>query len=241
MCVFVSISKEIEALEKRFKAEANNRADFRPVYYASAFANPKLPVITQADPAVIGFYEWGLIPFWVKDEESARKLRINTVNAKAETLAEKPSFRQSLRNRRCLVLADGFFEFQEVNGKKYPWFIRLKNQQLFAFAGLTDTWTDRQTGEIKETFTIITVEANPLLSRIHNRKKRMPAILTPDMEPEWLKGNIEQSKAVQLLQPFDESKMEAWTVSKLLVTRGANANVPAVAERFEYAELAGGQ
>ncbi|MCX6257730.1 MAG: SOS response-associated peptidase [Bacteroidia bacterium] len=237
MCVFISISKEIEALEKRFRAEANKKVDYKPVFQASAFSNPLLPAITQPQPAIIDFYEWGLIPFWVKDEKTARDLRLNTVNAKTETLTEKPSFRHLVNDHRCLVPADGFFEFQEMKGKKYPWYICLKNLQLFGLAGLTDTWTNHVTGEIKKTFTIITVEANPLLAEIHNRKKRMPAILTPENETIWLDNTISIEDALSLLKPYDENQMDAWTVSRLITTRGADANVPSVKDKFVYSEL----
>jgi putative SOS response-associated peptidase YedK len=237
MCVFVSISREIEELEKRFKAEADRNFNYKPVFHATAFTHPALPVITQARSSVIDFYEWGLVPFWVKDGDTAGKLRINTVNAKAESLTERPTFRHTLRDRRCLVIADGFYEFQEVNGKKYPWYIRLKEHEIFAFAGLTDCWTDRSTGEVKNSFTIITTEANPLLAKIHNRKKRMPVILSAEDELEWISNTEYSDKLSRLLNPFDEKKMEAWTVSRLLTARGVEHNVPEVIEYFQYPEL----
>jgi len=239
MCVFVSISKEIEELEKRFRAEADGRINYKPVYHATAFTHPVLPIITQARPSLISFYEWGLIPFWVKDYETAKKIRINTVNAKAETLAVKPSFRHTLKDKRCLVITDGFFEFQDVNGKKYPWYIRLKDQPLFAMAGLSDCWTDRSTGEIKNSFTIITTEANPLMAKIHNRKKRMPVILSPEDEDAWISKTVDKGELNALLRPFPENKMEAWTVSRLLTSGDKATNVPEVMQPYEYSELTG--
>src|SRR5690606_30645533 len=158
---------------------------FQPSVY-NAFQFPATPVITNATPDLIQLYHWGLIPFWAKDDG----IKKNTLNAKMETIHEKPSFRNVVNNR-CLVLADGFYEWQWLDEKgkqKQKYELTLPNHEAFAFAGLWSEWTDKTTGELRYTYTILTTEANPLMSRIHNTKKRMPVIVAPDHERDWLQG-----------------------------------------------------
>ena len=177
---------------------------------------------------------WGLIPSWIKDRESALKFRVNTVNARSETIFEKPAFRKAASERHCLVLADGFFEFREIDGKKFPYYIRVTGGQPFAFAGLYEFWTNPETGEMQPGFSIITTVANPLMAIIHNRKMRMPVILHDSAERNWLKPGKEFS---DLLVPFPEGLMEAWPVSRLISGRGGLKNVPEVLERVDYPEI----
>jgi putative SOS response-associated peptidase YedK len=209
---------------------------FGPVYVQSAFEFPKWPVIPSESPGKIMLFNWGLIPAWVRDKEAALEFRVNTINARSETIFDKPAFRQAAASRHCLVLADGFFEFRELDGKKIPYFIRLKGGRLFAIAGLYDYWTNHETGERIPTFTIITTDANRLMETIHNRKKRMPVILTDESERDWLKPGRGRA---DLLKPFADDQMEAWPVSRLLTARGIERNVPQVQEPFDYPEISG--
>jgi putative SOS response-associated peptidase YedK len=226
-------------MEERFSAKFDEPERFTPIYHISAFKTPYLPIIADMAPDKIQFFQWGLIPFWVKDGKSARKLQFQTFNAKAETIHEKPSFRASIKNKRCLVLVDGFYEWHEQSqtGTKFPYFIRLKDQKLFALAGIWDTWENKDTGESKNTFSIITTEANPFLARIHNTKKRMPVILKQADEVRWLNPELDVEDINALLKPYDDSRMEAHTVSKLISQRGANTNVPSIMDEVEYSEL----
>lgn len=236
MCVFLTMRADKAHLQKRFNAVLVEEDYFGPVYVQSAFEFPKWPVITSENPDKIRFFNWGLIPAWIRDTDSALKFRINTINARSETIYEKPAFRQAAANRHCLVLADGFFEFREIDGKKYPYFIRLVAGRLFAIAGLYEYWINQETGERIPTFTLITTEANKLMETIHNRKKRMPVILTEEFEREWLKpGRAGEG----LLTPFKDSLMEAWPVSRLITSRETDRNVPQVQEPFEYPEISG--
>lgn len=114
-----------DTLVKRFSASFPEESSFSRQYHASSFDLPKLPVVTSENPMQIQLFCWGLIPFWIKDEKTAEELRFKTMNARAEELFEKPSFRDAAEKKHCLVLADGFFEWQEVNGKNYPYYIRL--------------------------------------------------------------------------------------------------------------------
>ncbi len=188
MCFFFRQSKSALELQNRFKASfeaapADGEGDY------NGFRFPRIPVITNDDPGVIRFFGWGLIPHWAKDD-SIRKF---TLNARIETVKEKPSFRGSA-GKRCLIPADGFYEWQwldEKGKRKQKYILTFPGDELFAFAGLWSEWLDRSTGEVINTCTILTTEANELLSRIHNSKKRMPVIPERDNENEWLSnGNL---------------------------------------------------
>lgn len=183
MCFHSKQSKSAQELQHRFKAMIEELNQLQPAIY-NGFTFPKTPIITNSNPEKIQLCQWGLIPHWAKDSS----IQKNTLNAKLETLNEKPSFRNVLNNR-CLVIADAFYEWQwlDERGKnKQKYEIHLPNNELFAFAGLWDNWVDTTTGEIITSYTIITTEANELLSKIHNSKKRMPVIIDMDNEIDWL-------------------------------------------------------
>ncbi len=234
MCVFLTLRADKSKLEKRFDATFLEEENYRPNYVQNAFEFPKWPIIGAENPAVIRYMNWGLIPAWIKDEESAKKFRVNTVNARAETIFEKPAFRKAAATSHCLVLADGFFEFREFEGKKYPYFIRIGKGRPFALAGLYESWSNPATGEIIPGFSIITTVANPLMELIHNRKKRMPVILEEGDERDWL---IVGRSNAGLLKPYQEEDMEAWTVSRRITERGGEKNNDEILEPFNYPEL----
>jgi putative SOS response-associated peptidase YedK len=168
-------------------------------------------VIPNTGENKLDFFTWGLIPSWAKDPDIGNRL----INARAETITEKPSFRTSFKRRRCLILADGFFEWKvEDNSKrKTPYFIRLKSGQPFAFAGLWDAWRPADGSEILSC-AIITTTPNELTGTIHNR---MPAILAPNAYEEWL--DVEEQKPEALsafLKPYPASEMTAYPISNLV-------------------------
>jgi putative SOS response-associated peptidase YedK len=184
MCFHTEQTKLGITLETRFKAILDDPLEFHPQNHINGFEFPKTPVIIDEKPTIITHYNWGLIPAWAKDAE----IQKYTLNAKIETVDEKPSFKNSV-NKRCLVIADGYFEWQWLDPKgknKQRYELCLPNQELFAFAGLYSHWVDANTGEIKNTYTILTTEANPLLAEIHNHKKRMPVVLKREDETKWL-------------------------------------------------------
>ena len=178
-----------------------------------------LPVITNREPKKLQFFSWGLQPFWAKDAKAVKR----AINARSETVAEKPMFRKLFKSKRCLVPADGFFEWQKKEKEKVPHRIMLKSEELFSFAGLWDEWTDKETGEMLHTFSIITTEANELVGSIHDR---MPVILSPEAEELWLDENGPQEELLSLLVPFRADEMKAFPVSQLV--NSAVNNVPEV-------------
>ena len=150
---------------------------------------------------------WGLIPFFAKDA----KIAYSTINARAETVATSPVFREPMKRRRCLVPATGFYEWQALDKKsKQPWTIELVDGNLFAFAGLWDRWKDKATGQPLETYTIITTDPNELLEPIHNR---MPVILSPQDYSRWLDPGEPSQLPIDLLRPYPAEEMRAWKVS----------------------------
>lgn len=158
---------------------------------------------------------WGLVPFWARERNIGYKM----INARAESVARKSAFKAAFQRRRCLIPANGFFEWQRREGRgKQPYFVRLKNRELLAFAGLWDRWTDRETGEVVESCTIITTDANELVIRLHDR---MPVVISPDRYGEWLDtGNRDPGRLQPLLAPYPSQEMEIYPVSK-------DANSPA--------------
>ncbi|MFC5683642.1 SOS response-associated peptidase [Flavobacterium sp. MAHUQ-51] len=184
MCFHTEQTKFPKEVESRFKAKIKDLDTFKPTTHFNGFEFPKTPIIIDENPQEILHYNWGLIPAWAKDD-SIQKM---TLNARIETIEEKPSFKNAI-NKRCLVIATGFYEWQwhDPKGKnKTKYKIGIENQDLFAFAGLYSQWTDKNTGKIKDTYTIVTTIANPLMAEIHNYKKRMPIILKPEDETKWL-------------------------------------------------------
>ena len=187
MCFYSAVSTEAAKIEHRFKAKFKHLNEFKPANLLNGFAHPKTPVITHRNNQEIELFEWGLLPAWAKD----RSLQKNSLNARIETLHEKPMFRQVLQNR-CLVIATGFYEWQWLDEKgknKQRYFLRLPDQEIYAFAGLWNEWVDQNTGEIVGTYTIITTEAQGIMREIHNSKMRMPFTLLPKQEQTWLQGN----------------------------------------------------
>ena len=158
-----------DVLEKRFAAAFDY--EYVNQYHVNGFNFKKLPVICSDNSHTIQGVHWGLIPFWVKDSKQAQDLRSKTLNAKSETAFDLPSFRGSISKKRCLVLADGFFEWMDEKKEKIPHFISLKEQRAFVMAGIYDSWLDKEICEIIKSFSILTCDANPLMAKIHNSKK----------------------------------------------------------------------
>ena len=152
---------------------------------------------------------WGLLPHFAQDEHYKYK----TINAKAETVAQLPTFREPLRHKRCIVPATGFYEPDKIHYTKppYPWhYFKLKGQELFGFAGLYDVWKDRKTGKEIESYTIITTEPNACVGKVHHR---MPVILKREDEAAWLDPDVvEPERLLPLLAPYPADEMDSWPV-----------------------------
>ena len=203
MCGRFTLTTNLGAIAKRFGV-ARFLEEVGPRYNIA----PTQTVIVVSDDGARQLTEmrWGLIPSWAKDPAIGNRM----INARAETIATKPSFRSALRKRRCLIPADGFYEWTPAGRTKQPVHIALKNREPFGFAGLWESWTSLDGEEIK-TCTIITTEANELLKPIHDR---MPVILNREAEAVWLDPTIQQpATLLPLLTPYPAEEMEVYTVS----------------------------
>ena len=186
MCFHSKQSKSAQKVEKRFDASILNHNHFLQSENINGFQFLKTPIITNSNRDVIQNYNWGLIPSWAKDTE----IRKFTLNARVETITEKPSFKNNI-NKRCLVIADGFYEWKWLNKsgtKKEKFLITKPNNELYAYGGIYSEWEDQNTGEIINSYSLVTTAANELMSKIHNIKKRMPVILNKEDESDWLDG-----------------------------------------------------
>jgi putative SOS response-associated peptidase YedK len=224
-------------MDQNFENSINNDDWDGCIYRLSGFSFAKVPVLTSEDPDKVQAFNWGLIPKWSKDEEQANELKIHTLNARSETVFEKPSFRSSISKKRCLLFVKGFHEWREFNKKKYPYYIHLKDQEVFTLGGIYESWVNKETGELFNTTSIITTEANPLMEKIHNSKKRMPLILTGDAMQQWIDPTINKERITDLMRPFDEKKMLAYTISKLITSRKEDPNQEKVKKEFVYEDL----
>ncbi|HEX2396013.1 MAG TPA: SOS response-associated peptidase [Bacteroidales bacterium] len=206
MCYTVKIDLTREELERRFGAKLRDSGSYTTGTRVNAFSLPQLPVICNDNPAEIRILTWGLIPYWVLDSRNANEIRMKTFNARCESLAVKASYRNILGRNRCLVLVNGFYEWQTKEKNKIPYYIGLNGESAIALAGLYDKWVDPATGEILDTFTIVTTKANPMLEVIHNLKKRMPVILSDEDQRKWL--DIKSDPSIcGLFEPYPEEKM----------------------------------
>jgi len=205
MCGRYTIIAKAEEIEKRF--DVNVPETYTPTYNAAP--TQILPVITNHRPDGLSFFKWGLIPGWAKDPSIGSKL----INARSETLAEKASFKNALKSRRCLVISDGFYEWKRSTKKsKIPYRILLKSKELFAFAGLWEEYVDEEQNPV-HSFTIITTEANKAISSIHDR---MPVILDRESEKQWLSPEKGTAEQIELLKPLAEEKIATYTISQLV-------------------------
>jgi putative SOS response-associated peptidase YedK len=207
MCFHTQLTKTATEVQNRFNAKMETMSLFKPNENINGFEFPSTPVILDENPQIIKHCHWGLIPEWAK-EVSIRKF---TLNARIESIEEKPAFKNSIK-KRCLVIANGFYEWQWLDSKgknKNKFVISLNNNDLFAFAGIYSQWIDVTTNKTINTYAIVTTEANAIMGKIHNIKKRMPVILKAEDEIKWLQH-----------QPIDnfkfpyEVKLEAKNISQ---------------------------
>jgi putative SOS response-associated peptidase YedK len=191
MCGRFTLAHPADDIENFYKVELP--ADFLPRYNVAP--TQRILTIKNTTPKKAELMRWGLIPFWAKDEKIGNSL----INARAETIETKPAFRTSFKKKRCLILADGFFEWKKEGKTKQPYRIHMKDDGLFAFAGLWDEWNSF------ETCTIVTTEPNELVREIHDR---MPVILAKDDFDKWL-----EFADLDLLKPYPSEFMDMYEVS----------------------------
>ncbi len=205
MCGRFSLTSPWELLKERFVVDipVNN---YRVRYNAAPGQN--LWVIPEETPRDAQLFQWGLVPFWAKDPRIGNRL----INARAETIAEKPAFRTPFKKHRCLVLADGFYEWDKKGARRVPYRVVMKDEHPFALAGICDYWKDNKGNELKS-FSIITTDANRLIAKIHDR---MPVILSRKDEKVWLDPDLDIIQALKMLRPYPAKEMKMYPVSTLV-------------------------
>lgn len=216
MCGRYSLFADFREIEERF-GEATFEEDEYEESYNIAPSQMVLSVINDGVKNRLGYLKWGLVPSWAKDSKVGFKM----INARAETVHEKPSFRAAFKKKRCLIVADSFYEWKRTENRKVPMRIKMKNNELFAMAGLWESWKS-PSGELVHTCTILTTEPNDLMSTIHDR---MPVILKQKDEQSWLNPEV---KTIDELKPFliplENGLLEAYEVSDKVNSPKNNAS-----------------
>lgn len=192
--------------EKIKKAFRLKRIDFELVPRYNIVPGQDVAVVLNNAPEDLSLARWGLVPSWAKDEKIGYKMN----NARSETIFEKPSFRHSIRKKRCLILADCFYEWQKTDEKKQPYCIRMRSHDTFAFAGIWDCW--EKAGNTLISCSIVTCEPNKLMSKIHDR---MPVILSEGDSAKWINENKEEVIR-SLMVPCADKAMESFKISTLV-------------------------
>ena len=221
MCGRFTLFTNIEEIIDRF----NIQSAFNDEYHSSYNVAPThsvLSVINDGTKNRLGYLRWGLIPSWAKDEKIGYKM----INARSETIAEKVSFKNAYKNKRCLILADSFYEWKKTPERKIPMRIKLKNNAPFGMAGLWESW--KSPNGMVHSCTVITTTPNELMTSIHDR---MPVILRPEDEEIWLDSSIHDTEYLkQFLKPIDSQHMEAFEVSSNV--NSPKNNAPHLIERI---------
>ena len=217
MCGRFGFAQPKEKIMKRFNLtrvpnELHNSFNLAP--------QQTVPAVLNEFPTELSLVRWGLVPHWSKEE----KFKLNLINARSESIMEKPIFKGPLKSKRVLILADCFYEWKTENGKKTPYRIFLKNEEPFAFAGIWDTWGSGMNNF--QSCCILTTTPNHLVEKIHNR---MPVILPKEEEATWL-SDISIDKAFSMLKTYPASQMDAYPISTL-VNNPAN-NSPEISKRL---------
>ncbi|WHY58937.1 SOS response-associated peptidase [Peribacillus simplex] len=205
MCGRFTLFTDIEDIKDRFDIQGSFDEEYQ-FSYNIAPSHSVLSVINDGTRNRLGYLRWGLIPFWAKDEKVGYKM----INARAETIAEKTSFKNAYKKKRCLIIADSFYEWKKTPERKIPMRIKLKNHAPFGMAGIWESWKSPE-GLSIYSCSVITTVPNELMKSIHDR---MPVILKPEDEKDWLNPSINDPAYLQqYLKSFDSEKMEAFEVS----------------------------
>jgi putative SOS response-associated peptidase YedK len=209
MCGRYSITVNPSEIVERFDALPPVEPE-SPRFNAAPTQN--LPTLLNDGDKHIQMLRWGLIPHWSKDMAQGNKM----INVRVESLTEKPTFKNTLKKRRCLVLADGFYEWRKTADGKIPTRFTLKSGEPFAFAGLWELWNNPE-GELVRTFTILTTTPNELVEPVHNR---MPVLLLPEHEKIWLNNDADQEDWLKVLKPYPADLMTSYAVSNRINSPG---------------------
>jgi len=229
----MSFFSNIKLIADYLNIKVPSAIDFTPTYHRVAQAFGDWPVVINDDGYKIKIFEWGVIADYMNTPEKIKQYRTSMANARSEKIIDdKRSVWHRIRNQRCLVFTTGFFEHHDAGlKKKIPYFIRVKSEQVFCFAGLYNysPIPDKETGEVKGTFAIITRPANKLMAKIHNSEQngnRMPLMLTKKLARNWLNPDLTDKEIKSFLDfEFDDKQLEAWPVNTIRIRKEDNADI----------------
>lgn len=210
-----STSKNVD-LSKKYGKQIPLIMDETPIFYVSAFDFPTWRIVTKND--TLETMQWGLIPAWFKDSDF-KEIAAMTLNARIESVNEKASFKHLLHRQECIIPSTGFFEWKHVGKEKIPYFIYPSTGSIFSMAGLYDSWINPISGLQHKTFSMLTCPANSVMEEIHNTKKRMPLILEPNQENQWLEGKLNTD---DMLQPISSDFIKAHEVDRNILKSKQN-------------------
>lgn len=231
MCFTVSIFAQTHVIEADTGALFDAPEEYRPYYHVSGFVHPHLPVITNDRPEALQLMQWGLIPRWTKSAEAAADISQLTLNARSETIYEKPSFRDAIVKRRALLPVNGFVEWHHDGKLKLPHYVAMGPNDtdhpppLFTLGCIWEEWTDKESGEHHKTFSIVTTEANTMMSYVHNNKQRMPVVISRADRRRWLEAD-EREIATRLMRPLDDGILQATPIARTMNSIKVNTDHP---------------
>jgi putative SOS response-associated peptidase YedK len=242
MCYSTALRKKKEQIEQRLlsqiPAKFPDSTDYQPYFHLNGFSYGNLQVITMNEPEVITTAKWGLIPDWATHSPEVFRKKSNTLNARSESIFEKASYKGSAQNKRCLILADGFFEPHHENGIANPYFCYQPSKQypegdLFMFAGLYNELDDHSL-----TTTILTTEANGFFVQVHNKGKRMPLILEENHIEDWLDPGFNNQSINELMATgFTNKTFKAHPISRDLYKKNIDTNKPYIIKPIQKSTL----
>ena len=224
MCARYTLTSKAEAVEQHLKIRVD-KSQYAQTWNAAP--GEKHLVVSAQDKTTANWFLWGLIPHWATDKKISNPL----INARSETIEDKPTFKRLLQKNRCLVVTDGFYEWKKIGKESIPYYVRFRDQRIFCIAGLWDNCYN-STGNQVQSFTIITTPANKLVSPIHNR---MPVIINHSNERKWLDNSIDTAHLTTLLRPYPTDSMLAYPVSKMV--NSAKNNYASLIENVEQTNL----
>lgn len=241
MCFHTSQTKKVKELEKRYKVDlsvpdARDTYDIAR-YHMNGFSNPDMLIIPQQKPSVIAPAYWGIVPSNKKPEQLKDYYKESVrfgggLNAQSEKIFEHFLYKKSVMTKRCIIPVTGFFEPHEYQKKKYPFYIKQKEDDVLSLAGLYTI-----VGNVV-TFTILTKKASPLFAKIHNKKNRQPVILPNDFEKQWLKDDLNENGITEIINlEYNEENLSAYTVSRDLFSPKVNSDVESILGAVDYVEL----
>jgi putative SOS response-associated peptidase YedK len=210
-----STPSEIDEALRIFREQIKGK----PLFAVSGFDHPSIPILINQGGIHWQTMHWGLIPLWCKDWSAALEMSNMTLNARSETLFEKPAFKHAASTRRGLLPVTGFYEYKHVKGKKFPFFVDWSDEQVHWLACVCDEWKDQERGEVVLTFSIVTTKGNALMAEIHNNPEleepRMPVVLEGENLLKWISNETSIDELRQMLSVADASEMKAHAVKPL--------------------------